>query len=607
MYIKIIRSACLLLLFVAAFAIFKSCKKDSSDKNNSDPAGSLKEVVDLLDALQDFYISQVQSNGGQSYPALEASLNWLQTRDEVDQAVLMDDKLIMIYLRSGLSTWFLLDFKDASGISVYRGGGGGSSLSAMSSGGPCSNVMANKKVLMYVAMNKEFYAPGELQQVLDHFSTSSEPLTVTTLLDSQCTPQVVSTFGNYGLVIMDTHGFPNGFCTGVRITFDSLNTTEAQFRSTVESQVGAGSTARFLNGEWSLGWDVKIDTTDPGWATQLKRSRKYWASVNSRHINTLPSWDETIVFGNMCYSGTGNIPVIKDPIQPAISNRQPVTYYCYRRIDNEKAYAVDNGFAQRMEDSLVKALVIDFDSTGIAHLHPSGSIYTDTAVCLRNGTTDRCNSFLQIGAPNYCYGCGGSITDARDGNTYKTVCIGSQIWMAENLRYSDNSLTEITDSATWVALWNNGNPISQPAWCYYNNNPANSALYGKLYNWHAVNTGQLCPVGWHIPSDMEWKQLIDSLGGKTAAGGKLKSITGWDPPNTNASNSTGFSALPGGIRSLNDGNFTELGLNGYWWSSTTMPTLTTQAYFLRITNNPGWADRINANKLSGMSCRCVKD
>jgi uncharacterized protein (TIGR02145 family) len=101
--------------------------------------------------------------------------------------------------------------------------------------------------------------------------------------------------------------------------------------------------------------------------------------------------------------------------------------------------------------------------------------------------------------------------------------------------------------------------------------------------------------------------LISFLGGKVDAGGKMKSTTGWNPPNFNATNSSGFSGFPGGLRSILDGQFSELGSSGYWWSSTTMSTIEQQAYFIRLNSITDFADRFNGNKLSGMSCRCVKD
>ncbi len=127
----------------------------------------------------------------------------------------------------------------------------------------------------------------------------------------------------------------------------------------------------------------------------------------------------------------------------------------------------------------------------------------------------------------------------------QTVTIGTQVWMSKNLdvakfRNGDPIPEAKTDEEWYKAVKN-----KQPAWCYYENDPANGAKYGKLYNWYAVNDSRgLAPVGYHIPSDAEWTQLTDYLGGRDVAGGKMKSTTGWKAPNKDASNSSGFSGLP---------------------------------------------------------------
>ena len=137
-----------------------------------------------------------------------------------------------------------------------------------------------------------------------------------------------------------------------------------------------------------------------------------------------------------------------------------------------------------------------------------------------------------------------TITDWRDQKTYKTVQIGTQTWMAENLNFE-------TSSGSWV----------------YKNDSSNASIYGRLYYWETAN--QACPPGWHLPSEEEWMELRDFLGGKKIAGGKLKEAgsSHWESPNTGATNETGFSALPGGLRNQNKG-FHYMGRHGQWWTST---------------------------------------
>jgi uncharacterized protein (TIGR02145 family) len=196
-----------------------------------------------------------------------------------------------------------------------------------------------------------------------------------------------------------------------------------------------------------------------------------------------------------------------------------------------------------------------------------------------------------------------TITDPRDGNVYKIVKIGNQTWFAENLRYAGN-IPQVTSTQAWAAIWNNGNPTGQPAWSYYNNNAAYDALYGKLYNWYAVNTGTLCPPGWHIPTDGEWTILTNFLGGAEVAGGKMKSVTGWDSPNIAATNESGFTGLPGGIREAN--GFGGLGSNGYWWSSSTDDS--NGSWFRTLDGSSGSIGRgDDGSGTDGFSCRCLRD
>jgi uncharacterized protein (TIGR02145 family) len=200
--------------------------------------------------------------------------------------------------------------------------------------------------------------------------------------------------------------------------------------------------------------------------------------------------------------------------------------------------------------------------------------------------------------------CNGQTSISWGGHTYPLVEIGCQCWFAENLRYS-GSIPQVSGDANWAAIHNNGNPTGQAAWCYYDDNNANDAIYGKLYNWYAVNTGGLCPSGWHIPTDAEWTILTDYLGGEAGAGGKMKSTSGlWAALNTDATNSSGFSGLPGGSRGSN-GPFNNIGNYGYWWSSTEFNANNARSRSLSYGN--GNVYRYNYNKIYGFSCRCLRD
>ncbi|MFN6389168.1 MAG: FISUMP domain-containing protein, partial [Bacteroidota bacterium] len=207
----------------------------------------------------------------------------------------------------------------------------------------------------------------------------------------------------------------------------------------------------------------------------------------------------------------------------------------------------------------------------------------------------------------------GSMID-QQGNTYKTIVIGTQEWMAENLKTSiyrnGDAIANVTGDVQWIGL-------TTGAWCYYNNDSQYDCPYGKLYNWYAVDDSRnVCPTGWHVPTDAEWTTLTSLLGGLGVAGGKMKStgLQYWFSPNEAATNESGFSGLPGGTRdSLIDlsesaiSSFDHVGFSGSWWSSTKSSN-TQSAWYRFLTYFGGNAYRSTFGQLqSGFSVRCLRD
>ena len=184
-------------------------------------------------------------------------------------------------------------------------------------------------------------------------------------------------------------------------------------------------------------------------------------------------------------------------------------------------------------------------------------------------------NFITLGS-----GCEGITFVNYQGQIYNTVEIGTQCWFKENLNYAiGNSLC-------------------------YDNNPSNCDTYGRLYDWPTALS--VCPSGWHLPDDGAWTLLTDYLGGESVAGGKMKEAgtTHWVSPNTGATNSSGFTALPGGWSYL-DGYFDKLGLNAYFWSSTEQSS--SSAWRRMLHHNYDYINRYGSNKESGFSVRCIKD
>ncbi len=214
---------------------------------------------------------------------------------------------------------------------------------------------------------------------------------------------------------------------------------------------------------------------------------------------------------------------------------------------------------------------------------------------------------------------GPNVTDV-DGNLYESVTICSKAWTNSNLnvsKYTDGTLIpQVTDLYQWDNL-------TTGAWCYYNNDPAMGAIYGKLYNWYAIMgiydsasltnptlRKKLAPIGWHIPTDNEWTTMVDCLGGIDVAGGSMKvfgSYTYWQSPNLGASNSSGFTAYGGGMRNWvgNYMGFKEKWITGNWWTSTEQSPMDSGCCELHF-----YSDDVvmqGADKRAGLSVRCIKD
>lgn len=195
-----------------------------------------------------------------------------------------------------------------------------------------------------------------------------------------------------------------------------------------------------------------------------------------------------------------------------------------------------------------------------------------------------------------------TITD-YDGNVYNTVTIGTQTWLAENLKTTHykngDPLTQVTNQSSWADL-------TTGAYCNLENDVNNGNMYGKLYNWYVVDDSRkIAPEGWHVPTDEEWTTLVTYLGGPSVAGGKMKDTGSvhWCNTNIGATNESGFFAFPGGART--DFIFISYCQWGTWWSATEFDSL---ASYNRILFNSGTEiNRVNNNKKFGMSIRCVKD
>jgi uncharacterized protein (TIGR02145 family) len=230
--------------------------------------------------------------------------------------------------------------------------------------------------------------------------------------------------------------------------------------------------------------------------------------------------------------------------------------------------------------------------------------YTFTISTINEGTSNGDIIFN----PNLTYG---SVQDI-DGITYKTIQIGTQTWMAENLkttRYNNGDLIGTTTPAT-LDIFNETEP--KYLWAP-NGNESNVPIYGRLYTWYTImERRKICPVRWHIPSDSEWTSLTSYLylTGDPVIGFKLKEPGSmhWSSSNSSSTNETGFTAFPGGVRLSFGLLFVQIGDVGYWWSSSENLSRQTDAWYISMeVLNPSWVSRATTFKKDGLSVHCLKD
>ena len=254
-------------------------------------------------------------------------------------------------------------------------------------------------------------------------------------------------------------------------------------------------------------------------------------------------------------------------------------------------------------------------SATISGLTPGTTYHFRVVAVNASGTTP--GSDLTFSTLASTFNCGTSTVRDYDGNDYNTVKIGDQCWMKENLKvthYSDGTaIPPVEGTSAWDVLG-----YTDKAYCYYDNSTTNRDIYGALYTWAAAMNGiassdanpsgvqGICPVGWHLPSDAEWTELTNYLGGEGVAGGKLKETgtTHWSSPNIGATNETGFTALPGGDRGYY-GTFYAIGGTGSWWSSTGSSTL--NAWTRGMDYLTSYVLRYYYSKNYGFSVRCQRD
>jgi uncharacterized protein (TIGR02145 family) len=582
------------LLIIAL--LFQQCKTTApTAPTPSTP--SLLEVSQILDATDSAFYNFANQTGGNARKAIELTTRWIGTLSNVQLAQALDSSCIQIVLKSGLTTTYFFDELDSAGHSVFRGGKSSDSKPHLVATVPKSrNTITNKNVLIWAAAFSQFYTGPDMQRIVDRMNNAGLGVTATLMQDAACTYQTVDQFANYGLVIMDTHGLPDGFLLGTTLPITDLDTDDSHLEQTIITAIGQDGYDKMISGQLGVLSRHSVYPLEPHWWLKHLPSIKM-LFMSSKYFLNLPPLSSTVIMGNMCYSGwQAPTPSGFTAVGSTIINKSPLSYYSYS-YDDGKSDAVENLFAQAMEDSLTQQLFVNLDSTGNANLASTNALFYDPYSYYPQNPDGKL-WFKHIGALDYSYGgCVQSFTDVRDGQVYQAVCIGNQNWMAQNLNYK------------------------APGSITYNNDPANGAIYGRLYDWATLMQGAdsssknpsgiqgVCPKGWHIPSNDEYVTMVSVFGGSDPAGGPMKSTSSlWNSPNTGATNSCGFSGLPAGFgdNSTSPATFAGLGTAAQF-ATATLTKNGNNAIIWTLSSSASNTGETAVPKTSTNSCRCVKD
>lgn len=614
------------LTFLLAVLLLFNCKKKDDITDSEETGRAMFEVYTLLNKTYDQFLDNAATTNGNPWEAIMLTDDWIRAQAGVATTEVDDSIYIHIEMTSGLQTMFHFNEIDQDGFSAYRGGGssGGRLTNLQSSSEGCSNTIENTKVLIYAAAYSEFYKQAEMQRILDLFANADQEYEVSLLKDAQCTPEVFETFKDYGLVIMDTHGAGISFMTGTKFTVTPTPPPDSsQFKAYIIQKIGSANYDKLLTGKCKLGVTAKYDffISNIDWYNSPIHSienREYELWITTEYIKASPDLPNTVVFGNMCYSGITKTGYSKLVMGTAFINKNPISYYAYA-LNDLKSSPVHNNFSKRMEDSLVNSLINDKDSTGIAHLSSNGNEFGESVVA------GRILYLKHFKSPTWCYGgCedAGTFTDPRDGQTYKYECIGGKTWMVENLRYN------------------------APGSKCYDDSPGNCSSYGRLYQPLQMLNGDdpvppggqavqgICPEGWHLPTREEVNKLITAIGGNQIntdttgvlgisekVGIKLKSALTWndDPPSLTdpLRNSSEFNGLAQGYFNTALGTYRGIGNGGAFWTSSFINNDPAQIFTFGLNSfeEAGFSSYgISLGAVLGpvndapyFGCRCVKD
>lgn len=406
-----------------------------------------------------------------------------------------------------------------------------------------------------------------------------------------------SGFGANSLFLNDAGSFNSAYGKNSLFfnTVGSWNTaigTNALFFNAIgNSNTAIGNTAMFSNSAGSSNTAIGTDALNQSTSGNNNTANGYKALYNNiSGSNNTAIGNETL---NSLTSGSSNTALGHGANVAAadITNATAIGSNAYAGASNSVVIGSINGINGATANTNV----------GIGTITPNANLHVSGTVKISDGTqgagkilTSDANGLASWQAP-----------PPPTEKDYQTVNICCSSWMTKNLDVdtyrNGDPIPKVTDDAQWVSL-------STGAYCYYNNDSTTyAAIYGKLYNWYAVNDPRgLAPEGWHIPTHFEFVSLVDCLGGSAVAGGPMKErdIVHWTTPNTNASNQSGFTGLPGGYREIY-GSFINVGYNGVWWCST--ESSYNEAYARGLYHNNAGCYSTGGDNRHGFSVRCVRN
>jgi len=590
------------LLAIGVIAL-GGCKKDNGGSvAANETAEKLATMLSIHSGASKAYADEY-SISGDSIDALDAMGQYIANEDAVKEAFYIGNDAIEIYYNNGLRSSILLTPVDADGNHLTRGGGGNKFTTFKNSATPTK--IKNEKALVLVPFVDQFYYGSYDKESM--FELGGVPMEVDVLEGADVTLNKVNSMSDYGFIILNTHGLTYGFILYTFVAEPQEPTGEKWTTEEALAVLGDHTdlpVEKFENGELEIGMNMI-------YARGSNEAKHHMVFVvTEKYIrNAALDLTDAVVFGNFCYSGYTLDGPTKNNLSEAFKSKGVGTYYGYA-YENGYSVPVDDAFAKQMEDSLIINLTNETDTTGAAHLAANATrqFYRPIINEIQRQKIERGKRMLMVSTRppdpefyftkffdgNYAYDvCQDTMVDSRDGQVYKTTCIGGKVWFAENLNYAGEGEC-------------------------YEYDAANCDTYGRLYNRNELTGGMfssaapsgvegICPPGWHVPSKAEWNELITNCCGTIAlAAFELRSPTGWSA--SGGTNKHGFNMLAAGEHyySLVD-TFERKGVAAHYW--TTDPEVNSEITALWVYGNTMYFNELAIGNGSRYrySCRCVKN